>query len=805
MWHKSVYLMMLVALSLWAVPHVTQAQINLAPNPSFEEDEPILDDASWTAWCTWNDPAGAGSNARFDDTEFIDGLRSLRVDAKGGTDWYFIVANISMPATVGTNYTASFWAKAQAPRSLGVQWKAADNSVSWGFTAFDLTTDWAEYYFTVASQSADIKIEFFCAAVETPFWLDFLNVYEGDYVAGILPSAGAGPGKAYAPKPANSAVIEQLATTLSWKGAKSAVSHKLYFGTSFDEVDAGAVNAIALAKESLATGLIPGYANLTPGQTYYWRVDEVNDVSPDSPWKGDVWSFIVRPKVAWKPYPPDGMQRVGLDQDLSWETGMGALFRTVYFGDNADTVAGAAAGGWMTIPAAYDPGPLQPDKTYYWRVDEFGPAGTNKGPVWSFTTVAPGGGVKAEYFAGKELAGTAILTQVEEAVDHSWNDVVAGNLSDNVSARWTANLEVPFAETYTLITTSDDGVRLWFDGRLVIDNWTDHGSSDNTAKVQLLPGQVYSIRMEWYEATGGAVARLSWESPSLPRQIIPRGWLQLPLRAAGPSPAHAAPAALQTAVLTWIAGDEATGHEVYFGQDAAAVAEGATPVARQNADATSYDPGPLEWGKTYYWRVDEVNPASAENPLKGAVWTFTTADFLLIEDVESYTADEGNRVFDTWIDGYATGTNGSTVGYIDEPYVEQRLVNSGYQSMPFDYNNVNAPFYSEIERGWDTAQDWTENGVNTLTLFVLGRQRNSAEPFYVTLADKAGKTATVVQRDTQVLQATRWTRWDIPLSEFKGVNAATIKKLCLGVGNRSNPVKGGTGLLLLDDIRVTKQ
>jgi hypothetical protein len=806
MWHKSISLVTLVVLGLLALPAVTQGQTNIAPNPSMEEDEVFQDDPAWTAWCTWNDAAAAGSTAKFDDTEFVDGTRSIRVDAKGGTDWYFIVANISMPAKVGTKYTLSFWAKAEAPRSIGVQWKAADNSVSWGFTQFDITTDWAEYYFTVPAQNADMKMEFFCAAVTTPFWIDFVWVYEGDYVAGILPSTGgAGSNKAVAPKPANGAVVETLVADLSWKAAKAAVSHKLYFGTDSEAVTGGTVEAIALTKTTIKTNAIPGYAALVPGQVYYWRVDEVNDVNPESPWQGDVWSFQVRPKTAWKPYPPDGMRNVGLDQDLSWDVGMGAMIHKFFLGDDADTVANMVDPTYQMTEPTYEPGTLEPDKTYYWRVDEFTmTAVVNKGPVWSFRTVAPGGGVQAEYFAGKELAGDPILSQVEESIDHDWAAEVAGGLSDNVSARWTANLEVPFAETYTLITSSDDGVRLWFDGRLVIDNWNDHGTMDNKVSLNLLPGQFYSIRMEWYEAEGGAVARLSWESPTLPRQIIPRGWLQLPLRAAGPHPVNGDPAALQTSLLTWIGGEGATEHVLYFGTDPAAVAADATPVARQNADETSYDPGPLQWGQTYYWRVDEVNPASAENPLKGAVWTFTAADFVFVEDAESYTADEGNRIYDIWLDGWTTD-NGSTVGYVDEPYVEQRLVHSGYQSMPLDYNNVNAPFYSEIERGWDTAQDWTENGVNTLTLFVFGRAKNSVEPFYVSLTDKGNKSATVVHPDAQIVQVTGWTRWDIPLSEFAGVNPATIKKLCLGVGSRSNPVQGGTGLLLLDDLRVTKQ
>lgn len=110
---------------------------------------------------------------------------------------------------------------------------------------------------------------------------------------------------------------------------------------------------------------------------------------------------------------------------------------------------------------------------------------------------------------------------------------------------------------------------------------------------------------------------------------------------------------------------------------------GATPatagayVGRQTLDAISYDPGPLEWGKTYYWRVDEVNNAEAVSPWKGSVWSFTTATFLVIDDFEGYTSDVGNRIFQTWIDGMgytepAPGNAGNGTVYIDDIRVVSR-------------------------------------------------------------------------------------------------------------------------------------
>ncbi len=384
---KAIYLAVLVALGLLTVPVAVNAQVtNLAPNPSFEEDEPVQDDGSWTAWCTWNDAAGTGSIAKFDDTEAVDGLRSLRVDAKGGTDWYFIVALISMPTKNGTKYTSSFWAKAQAPRSIGAQLKAADNSVQWGATSFNITQDWAEYHFTVAAQSADTKLEFFCAASTIPFWLDFVSFYEGDYVPGIMPP-GAGPRpQAGYPTPKIDAIVDQTTVKLEWKAGDFAVSHRVYFGDSLEAVESGQVQPADTTALSLRVGNTPGTA-LTPGKTYYWRVDEVNNADPASPWKGDVWRFRVRPLIAWNPMPADGLKYVDPNQDLSWEYGLGNFFHTGYIGESFEDVSTAASPSWANADPTFDPGTFKIGTTYYWRVDEFSGGLYRKGDVWSFTTV----------------------------------------------------------------------------------------------------------------------------------------------------------------------------------------------------------------------------------------------------------------------------------------------------------------------------------------------------------------------------------------------------------------------------------
>jgi len=385
---KLFFLGVLVVLSLAAAPPAVQAQVeNLVLNPSFEEDEVIQDDPAWEQWTTWGWEDGLGSTVEIDETEAVDGTRSLKVLPTGAENWYFIVLQDYIPLEVGTQFTASFWAKAEEPRPLTAQLKATDNSSSWGGTGFDLTTEWAEYSFTSAAQNAEAKLEIFCAGDETPFWLDFVFVYEGEYVAGIEP--GGVSASAYGPAPKDGDILDQRSAALEWRPGVFAASHSVYFGESFEDVDQGLVEAVSTTETSLDTGDIAAYAGgLTPGQTYYWRVDEVNDVHPDSPWRGDVWSFRVRPLTAWNPAPVDGVQYVRPDQDLAWEHGLEFIFHQVYFGQTLEEVSNATpAQAWMTLEEFYDPGTLEVNQTYYWRVDEFTGTATRTGEIWSFTTV----------------------------------------------------------------------------------------------------------------------------------------------------------------------------------------------------------------------------------------------------------------------------------------------------------------------------------------------------------------------------------------------------------------------------------
>ena len=502
--------------------------------------------------------------------------------------------------------------------------------------------------------------------------LDEVRVYNvalnGDQIQAVM--RGEPLPLASRPDPRDGTIILETWVNISWAPGDFAVSHDVYIGDNFDDVNDGAESTfLGNQAEMFFVAGFPGFAipdGLVPGTTYYWRIDEVNDADPNSPWKGKVWSFAIAPKTAYEPIPADGAEAVDTEVELSWTPGFGAKLHTLYFGDNFDDVNNAT-GGQAQGMTTYTPGALKMAKTYYWRVDEFDVVETHKGDVWSFTTL-------------------------------------------------------------------------------------------------------------------GAVG--------------------------SPDPANSAVDVTQTPTLTWVPGVFAASHQVYFGSDAEAVknADTSSPEYKGTRDlgSESFEPGQLEWNTAYYWRIDEVNNTNTDSPWIGPLWSFTTANFLIIDDFESYNdlnEDEpgSNRIYLAWIDGFDNpAVNGSVVGNLDPPFAEQTIVHGGLQSMPMAYDN--AVGKSEATLTLTSNRDWTLNGVNTLTIWYRGGSANAAEPMYVALND----SAVITNNNPDAAQATSWTQWNIDLTRFadQGVNLANVNSITLGLGDRNNPQAGGAGMLYFDDIRL---
>jgi len=570
---------------------------------------------------------------------------------------------------------------------------------------------------------------------------------------------------ALSPSPADGEIHLDTWITLSWRPGDSAVAHDVYVSDNFDDVNDGTAGSPGFRGNQTATFHVagfPGYAypdGLVPGTTYYWRIDEVNEADPNSPWKGNVWSFFIPPKRAYKPSPADRVVFVDPDVTLTWLPGMGVRLHHVYFGDSFDEVDNAA-GGLPQASVTYDPGPLEFDKTYYWRVDQFDGAVTHKGDAWSFTTTVSGLGSaiaeRWENIGGDDLSAlksydrfpndpdvTEVLTQF------AWN----GPDADDYGGRIHGWLYVPATGDYTFWLNSDNQGELWLStdddpGNAVLiareSGWMGLNAwgtgEEQSEPIPLAGGERYYIMALWKEGTGGDHCQVAWQGPGAPaRMVIPGSNLSPyePVEAYGPKPGNLATGVTQTPVLGWKPGIHAASHELYLGADEQAVANATKASPEYKGTKVlgdeSHDPGELSWESTYYWRVDEVNGVNPDSPWPGKVWSFTTAGFLIIEDFEDYNAGD-NQIWESWLDGLGFGApgtanyfagNGTGAAVGDETtgsFTEETIIHSGRQSIPVSYNNNKQGYarYSQTEKTLAAARNWTVEGVRELSLWFRG-------------------------------------------------------------------------------------
>ena len=221
-----------------------------------------------------------------------------------------------------------------------------------------------------------------------PGLVDDIRIYKKALTLAEIQKIMAGP-KAYDPIPPDGSLYKDTWVSLGWSSGDAAVSHDVYFGSSFDDVNDG-TNETFQGNHASTYFFVTGSPEslypdgLPSGATYYWRIDEVQ-ADGITVHKGDIWSFWIPGKIAYNPDPPDGVEFVDPNAILSWAPGLDAKLHTIYFGDNFDDVNNAAGGSPQGL-ATYIPGPLELEKVYYWRVDEFDAVATHKGDVWSFTT-----------------------------------------------------------------------------------------------------------------------------------------------------------------------------------------------------------------------------------------------------------------------------------------------------------------------------------------------------------------------------------------------------------------------------------
>jgi hypothetical protein len=466
------------------------------------------------------------------------------------------------------------------------------------------------------------------------------------------------------------------------------------------------------------------------------------------------------------PDPANGAMHEATWVNLTWRPGDSAVSHDVYLGDNFDAVNDGAAETFqgnqvstMLIAGfagfAYPDG-LVPGTTYYWRIDEVNDADPNspwKGDVWSFL-IPPKTAYSPDPADGAEF------------------------VDPNATFTWTGGFGAKLHTVY--IGNNFDDVNNAAGGTPLGNN-------------SFSPGPLESEKVYYWRVD-------EFDPPFTHKGDV---WgFTTPGAVGNPQPANGAVDVQMVETLSWTAADTAASHELYFGIDADAVnnATTASPeyIGAHAIGSESYDPGKLGWDTAYYWRVDEVY---ATETVKGLVWSFATADFIDVEGFESYNDVDppdpnSNRIFDKWLDGFGTTTNGALVGNDLPPYAEQSIVHDGDQSMVYAYdNNLKT---SEATLTLVYPRDWTEEGVTTLSLWFRGGPGNAADRIYVALGN-----AVVYHDDPAATQMAGWNEWIIDLATF-GTNLANVNTVTIGIGTKGSPAAGGAGTMYFDDLRLIR-
>jgi beta-glucosidase len=137
-------------------------------------------------------------------------------------------------------------------------------------------------------------------------------------------------------------------------------------------------------------------------------------------------------------------------------------------------------------------------------------------PASALRTPDGGHGLKAEFYANKNLEGQPVLTRTDESVNFDWgmSSPAPTVPADDFSARWTGKIVPTVSGKYRLGMVADDGARIFLDGKLIAEDWTDHAPTTITGEVTLEAGKAYDLKLEYYENKLGAVAKLVWQPPT---------------------------------------------------------------------------------------------------------------------------------------------------------------------------------------------------------------------------------------------------------------------------------------------------
>jgi len=552
-------------------------------------------------------------------------------------------------------------------------------------------------------------------------------------------------GMAYEPNPANHAVDVQEDSELSWTQGAYADKHDVYFGTSFDDVNdanrASHPGLLCYSEDQEPNYYDPGTLELYT--TYYWRIDEVNGPNIC---KGEVWDFMAA-------YPGMGVV-IG-----DWENGMNG-WKAAWQGDT--TFSYSTKGGTVTL-GDYSLGvqtvKLADEDPGYWIIKRDG--------VLDLTDMRLDLDIAliASEWSGEEVIVGPLVVQSD--LSHTWSQYIPTAIDRNTGE------SVP---SIFMLWTSTRG---------------------NAYRTYTFDFSDYS---DWADANEMTIL-LALQNPGqgLGTFYLDNARLLDVHLASNPRPGHCA-TGVDTGVdkmltLSWTAGKDATTHDVYFGTDETAVTDATTSTpdiykGNQLVGDVDYGPvGPLGQEETYYWRIDELGAPGG--PYTGVIWRFTTANYIVVDDFESYPdTSPPVELRAVW------AKLGDAVVFL-----ETDIVHGGTQSMEFHYKKWYANGYAEVCR---TVSDpnWKSGGVEALDLWFYGKaDNNDVEQMYVKLEDASISATVPYDGDMNDLKIEQWQVWRIDLDDFSGVTLSQVEKITIGF-SYSVDMDAVDSFVYFDDIRL---
>jgi metal-sulfur cluster biosynthetic enzyme len=140
--------------------------------------------------------------------------------------------------------------------------------------------------------------------------------------------------------------------------------------------------------------------------------------------------------------------------------------------------------------------------------------------------VGSGDGLAVTYYDNKDFTGRT-GSRVDASLNLNWRNQppLSGFGEDFWSARWTGQVQAQYSQTYTFHARANDGVRLWVNGQLLINQWKEQGTTEYSGSIALQAGQRYDIKLEYFDATGDANIDLAWDTPITHKQMIPQSQL----------------------------------------------------------------------------------------------------------------------------------------------------------------------------------------------------------------------------------------------------------------------------------------